>query len=266
MRYLIALLPLTLPLYGGGENNKALESFAAGAVAGAADTYITQPFTYWKNRRQLKLPLENNPRFWWRGAPVTAASLIPSTAVQNSITERLLSAMEPNCAERKDWQNIIAATSSGVVTALGNGPAEYVMLQQQNSGKSMRAIVQEHGLLARRGMAPTIIREGGYAGGIFGVQTVLKRRMRQHLDNESLIALTAAVTAGAAISALTNPADIIKTRMQADHANNPTMRRAALGVFSQHGMRGFWRGNAGRTASIMVTALVIDQVKERICS
>jgi|TARA_B110000208_G_scaffold165754_2_gene204197 solute carrier family 25 protein 14/30 len=72
-------------------------------------------------------------------------------------------------------------------------------------------------------------------------------------------------------SAIANPVDLIKTRMQADSSSNPmTTSQHFKGIFAKSGIRGFWLGvgpNVTRAALLGATKLATyDEAKIRLAN
>lgn len=162
--------------------------------------------------------------------------MLPITSVQFGMN-RLL---EQTYKRVYDTEQL--GTSGRIGVALGAGassavlgcPAEFVMIQQQKSGRPLpaefRHILSTYGALKPlKGFSATVLRESLYASGYLAVAPLLREALQQQAVVADLPGgplIVSGVAAGLLATVCTQPADTIKTRMQAfpDTAAHPQYR------------------------------------------
>ena len=81
--------------------------------------------------------------------------------------------------------------------------------------------------------------------------------------------VAAGVVTGCTTSFLTNPLDVVKTRVQVDGNEGVTWRRAARSLYRREGVHGFFRGVLPRMASASLwgtTMVNAYELLKRSCS
>ncbi|OXA50968.1 Kidney mitochondrial carrier protein 1 [Folsomia candida] len=111
-------------------------------------------------------------------------------------------------------------------------------------------IPREEGYLALyRGISPAILRQSVYGSLKFGAYYALKRLIPQEQIYSNV---ACAVVAGMASSALANPTDVLKVRMQAaagPTSSHTTIFQAFRKIYKFEGVKGLWR-RAGVIAGV----------------
>ncbi|XP_068686633.1 kidney mitochondrial carrier protein 1-like isoform X1 [Montipora foliosa] len=136
-------------------------------------------------------------------------------------------------------------------------------------------ITKEDGLKALfNGVAPALLRQATYGSLKLGFYHALKRRLVRNPKDETLFYnVIAGMVAGAVASAICNPTDVLKIRMQAEYQSGSVAIRKGLihsflSIFKAEGIRGLYRGvgpTAQRAAVIAgVELAVYDWVKKNI--
>lgn len=100
------------------------------------------------------------------------------------------------------------------------------------------------------------------AGVRLGCYGPVKEAMGVTADNNSLgRKIAAGSLSGAVAAGVTNPLDLIKTRMQSKGNPDKTMMAATRSVLTQGGVKGLWRGSAPSMVSLLVirTRLPVHQ-------
>lgn len=110
-------------------------------------------------------------------------------------------------------------------------------------------ISQEEGVKALYGgIAPALLRQASYGTLKIGLYQHLKRWLATRAGGDSLYAHVAAgMTSGAVASAIANPTDVLKVRMQAATSPSYTAKRRSCvslfkQIYSSEGLRGLYRG------------------------
>ncbi|DBA79181.1 hypothetical protein WJX77_010083 [Trebouxia sp. C0004] len=131
-------------------------------------------------------------------------------------------------------------------------------------------IVKNEGFLALySGLGPAIGRGLFYGGVRLGCYTPLKEAMGVTSDNHSLVRKIAAGSiSGGFAAVITNPLDLIKTRMQSKNNPHKTMFASTKSVLAEGGIKGLWRGSGPSMARASVLTAsqcaTYDEIKQAI--
>lgn len=145
---------------------------------------------------------------------------------------------------------------------LGTFPADTTKTRLQVQGQKINVHNRElryrgmvHGLyrIAREegpralysGIAPALLRQATYGTIKIGIYHSLKRTIVQNPKDETLMVnMFCGMVAGVVSSAVANPTDVLKVRMQADSSKEmrTPMPRAFLKIYNTEGTKGLWRG------------------------
>ncbi|CAJ0929872.1 unnamed protein product, partial [Mesorhabditis belari] len=184
-------------------------------------------------------------------SPLASLCLINATAfgVQAAVTKEF---RDPQSLGAQFWGGCAAGATQSIIAA----PSERVKLKMQLQSDSRaavykspmhaaRVLVAEKGLLSmNRGFMMTVVRDCPAWGVYFASYDLLARGMSKDGTMESLTApqvLTAGGLAGM-LSWLPNyPADVIKTRFQADDSYR-TYWECIKKTYHERGVRGFYAG------------------------
>jgi len=217
----------------------AIENALVGGISGTLEVLIQQPHVAWKNALQEKRPFTLHPSFLYRGVIINASSIAPITAVQFAVNGTLSSILSENGKRAlTEQERLLAAAIAGAASAFVSTPAELLMIQQQKTGKSLLLTAGEvkknFGLrIFYKGLLPTAIRESLFTCGYLGLGPVIKEQLMKKMpevfgDQPVGAALLGSIIAGLMAAALTQPADTIKTRMQADVRKDLTVYKKPL--------------------------------------
>ncbi|GLD97364.1 hypothetical protein PINS_up006048 [Pythium insidiosum] len=151
------------------------------------------------------------------------------------------------------------------VSGVGTAPTAYARYNGFRHG--LRLIWLEEGLVGwYKGIQASLLREGSYSALRFGLYDVVKETYESHLFPSSssspthsaplFVKLLAGATTGAVGSALANPMDVVKVRMQSDRSGaryNNNFWFACRDILQHDGLvRGFYRGVGPTTVRAMV--------------
>jgi hypothetical protein len=195
---------------------------------------------------------------------ISAAATNPIDVVKVRLQ---LQALEPTAV-----MSSTAATVAGTVA-----PTRYL-----GFGHGLKTIVQEEGWYGlAKGWQASLLREFMYSGIRFGMYDQVKEFYEDQVFHTSpaeqrrtplYIKLLSGATSGGIGSALVNPMDLVKVRMQADRTGtryNNSFTFACRKIYQEEGLiRGFYRGVAPTTFRAMVlTAAQLpsyDHMKETL--
>ncbi|XP_031549444.1 kidney mitochondrial carrier protein 1-like [Actinia tenebrosa] len=95
------------------------------------------------------------------------------------------------------------------------------------------------------GVAPALLRQATYGSLKLGIYHSVKRKLVKDSKDETLYYnIAAGIIAGAISSAICNPTDVLKIRMQAEYKSGVqlNMTKSFRKMFSDEGLRGLYRG------------------------
>lgn len=131
-------------------------------------------------------------------------------------------------------------------------------------------IVKNEGFLALySGLGPAIGRGLFYGGVRLGCYGPIKEAMGVTSENRSLARKIAAGSiSGGFAAVITNPLDLIKTRMQSKNNPHKTMLASTKSVLAEGGVKGLWRGSGPSMARASVLTAsqcaTYDEIKQAI--
>lgn len=224
-----------------------LEYTAIGALAGVVETTIMMPTVGIKNALQEGRAVPRTIPTLYRGLVISAGAMLPITAVQFGMNRFLEQTYRRVLGvESLDMGGRVAvAMGAGASSAFLGCAAEFVMIQQQKAGRSLpaefRHTLATYGPLKPfKGLSATMARESLYACGYLAVAPLLREALEaqpamSHVPGGPLV--LSGLAAGMLATVATQPADTIKTRMQAfpDNAAHPQYR--SLISTTQHILR-----------------------------
>ncbi|XP_041482704.1 kidney mitochondrial carrier protein 1-like [Lytechinus variegatus] len=188
-----------------------------------------------------------------------------------------------------NWKPFVYGGTASVVAECGTFPLDLTKTRLQVQGQKMEAnfrelkyrgmfhaltkIAKEEGILALySGIRPAILRQAVYGTIKIGCYHSFKRILVDNPENETLpVNVLCGMTAGVIASAIANPTDVLKVRMQAQSAsfaNAGGMFNSFVTIFQEEGTKGLWRGvvpTAQRVAIVAGVALpVYDWCKKTV--
>ncbi|CAK9822937.1 Mitochondrial uncoupling protein Bmcp [Anthophora retusa] len=180
----------------------------------------------------------------------------------------------------KDWKPFIYGGLASIVAELGTFPLDTTKTRLQIQGQkldqryahlkysgmidALLQISQQEGFKALySGISSAILRQATYGTIKFGTYYSLKKAAMDKWQTDDLVAINVvcAAVAGAISSAIANPTDVVKVRMQVTGINsNLSLFGCFHDVYQHEGICGLWRGvgpTAQRAAIIAAVELPI---------
>lgn len=188
----------------------------------------------------------------------------------------------------KDWRPFVYGGLASIVAELGTFPLDttktrlqiqgqkldkkYAHLKYSGMTDALFQISKQEGFKALySGISSAILRQATYGTIKFGTYYSLKETAMERWETEDLVVINiaCAAVAGAISSAIANPTDVVKVRMQVTGAeSNLSLFGCFQDVYQHEGVRGLWRGvgpTAQRAAIIAAVELPIyDYSKNRL--
>ena len=245
-----------------------------GGLAGSFECVVTQPTMVWKTMAQTGTRMSWQPSVLYRGTAINASSIGFISAVQYAadgslcrMHEAMTGQHAPSTRGRLGISALAGALSAGLVT-----PIERIMILQHKTGRPLGWVVsglwQKGAAAMFRGIMPTTLREAGWVLGFLGVTPVVKRFLREDSKtfrrSEVLSSVVSAMVGGVAAAVITQPADVVKTVMQAgDKAGTASV---VAKIYRKGGLGTFWRGLVPRTLRLTVAVLILGETQEVLSS
>ncbi|KAF5277692.1 hypothetical protein FQR65_LT03672 [Abscondita terminalis] len=179
----------------------------------------------------------------------------------------------------KDWRPFIYGGLASCVAEFGTFPIDTTKTRLQVQGQKldfnhaelkykgmidcfMKIWKQEGFAALYAGIWPAVLRQATYGTIKFGTYYSLKRiAIRQYGDETFAINVGCAITAGALSSAIANPTDVLKVRMQVRGSHgNVSLVGCFKDVYTHEGISGLWKGvnpTAQRAAVIAAVELPV---------
>ncbi|XP_063534286.1 mitochondrial glycine transporter B-like isoform X3 [Cydia strobilella] len=280
--------------------NPVFKAFLAGSFSGTFSTVLLQPLdlvkTRLQNPGQLVAAANVNGRIQpgmitifanivrqehiiglWRGMVPSVARCVPGVGLYFSSLHWLKAKMGKT---RNQDLGALEAVALGVVARSMSGVALIpitVIKTRYESGVykytsltgALKAVYKSEGLRGLScGLGPTLARDAPFSGLylMFYTQTkqAVPKEWMQSPSAASAIHFTCGVIAGIAASLVTNPADVLKTKMQLYPDKFPNAFTAALYVHQTYGIKGYFKGAVPRMLRRTLTAAMAWTVFEEI--
>lgn len=190
----------------------------------------------------------------------------------------------------RDWRPFVYGGSASIVAEFGTFPIDTTKTRLQIQGQK---IDPQHVELRYSGMVdcfvktsrqegvkalycgiwPAVVRQATYGTIKFGTYYTLKKAVmarRADPTAEHLATNTAcAAFAGGLSSAIANPTDVLKVRMQVG-SEKRNIARCVVGIYRSEGLRGLWRGTGPTSQRAALIAAVelptYDVTKRALCA
>lgn len=257
---------------------------ASGAVAGLTACLLLQPLDLAKTRIQVGSPVHFSEL--WRGTVPTIWRNVPGTAFYFVCLEHLkylavLHGKRNAHLAVVDGQGRLSTTANAVIGATARALAGLVFMpftvlkvrfESQHPARLpmwsvARAIVAADGIKGLfRGFGVTAVRDAPHAAIYVSWYEALKIDFSHRFDAFPLmINPSASLLAASLATVVTQPLDLVKTKVQVDKLKYPNMFRAFLRIADEDGMAGFYRGTLPRllrkTLGTAVTWTVYEQLQ-----
>jgi len=242
---------------------------AVGGCGGVIETYMQMPLITWKYCIQEGRNYPNTIPTWWRGGMVQSMSLAPITAFQvmtNGILETMVTG---GVRDITPMESLSTALTAGALSAWIYGPADLIVIQQQNLKMTAMETVQflrlRYGnFFFTRGMLSTAGREAAYACGYLGLAPIMFVTAKKYIPNEPLAMITAGIFAGSIGSILSHPVDTGKTVMQADITRRkyPTAISVMRAYSKMYGFTSLYKGGFARVLRSINACFIIAGIRE----
>ncbi|XP_037293688.1 mitochondrial glycine transporter isoform X2 [Manduca sexta] len=281
------------------EYHPVLKAFLAGSFSGTFSTILFQPLDLVKTRLQnpshhvvatsvssriqpgmitifANIVRQEHIAGLWRGMVPSIARCVPGVGLYFSSLHWLKAKLGKTKGDLGPIEaimlGVLARTMSGVVlipmtvikTRYESGVYKYNSL-----GGALKAIYKAEGIRGLScGLGPTLARDAPFSGLylMFYTQTkqAVPKEWMQAPSAASAVHFTSGIIAGILASLATNPADVLKTKMQLYPDKFPNAFSAAIYVHQTYGIRGYFKGAVPRMLRRTLMAAMAWTVFEEI--
>ena len=228
------------------------QSFIIGSVAGATEVLVNHPLWTIKIRIQCGDRFTLNPRILYRSVFYSAASFVPSAALQVGLNRFFQKIIFDDAKALSKKQQIFTAFSAGTASALVRCPTELIMTQQRITNKSFlftaKHLIKNRGLSTLYlGFPAIVIRSGTFATAFLAARPILKSELMGYGIKEPVASLSSGLIAGTGSALLTQIFDTINAYQQSNaHHQSFNMLEAGKNICAQKGFLPLFKGGLPR--------------------
>ncbi|XP_040564057.1 mitochondrial glycine transporter [Lepeophtheirus salmonis] len=266
-----------------------LRSFIAGSFSASVSTVLFQPLDLIKTRMIQRTVVFDGATMvtvtrevlssdakilgLWKGIAPSLLRTVPGVGIHFSS----LTFLDKIGLKGKDTlSSLICGMMARSTAALITIPLTVVKVRYESGlfpyKSVISALIEMRSKEGYRGMSsgliPTILRDAPFSGIYLAFYSTLKQKAQCSTlpDHDAAwIHFLCGLIAGMAASAVTHPADVIKTRIQLDHqCNSRNIMNVATSIWSQNGPKGYFVGLAPRMLRRSLMAALTWSVYEEI--
>jgi len=262
-----------------------VKAFLAGSMSGTCSTILFQPLDVVKTRIQINSSLTSNSSMTgevrlviasqgisglWNGFRASLYRTVPGVGLyfasmhfmRNSVCEGNPSPIQSLLigGTARTFAGTVMIPFTVVKTRMESGTFQY-----RSVSSALRDIIKTDGIRGLvRGLGPTLVRDVPFSGLYLAFYDILKSKTPSWLTSSSpeCAHMMAGLCAGLLASIVTQPADVIKTRMQTSSMAGLTNTTTC--IYKEGGMMGFSKGLMPRMMRRTVMAALAWTVYERI--
>jgi solute carrier family 25 protein 38 len=267
--------------------HKFKSAVLSGTISGCITSVTFQPLEVLRTRLQQSSNLNKGLyqvlsdtyktgggiRVFWNGLTPSICRSVPVVAIYFTSIE-ILSSLKVKLHNEFITSFFIGATSRTIAgvsmfpLSLIKTHYESDMYRHENMVSAFKTIFKENGLRGLyKGLSPTLLRDINYSGIHYMIYSKLKSSFNDQVGNSKIIACCALLSSTFACF-VTQPADVIRTRMQLQpleyYSFNETMKK----IYFQEGFISFFNGFIPRsTRRILITVFswtIFEKVKIKL--
>ncbi|OZJ06005.1 hypothetical protein BZG36_01096 [Bifiguratus adelaidae] len=206
---------------------------------------------------------DHGPLGLWRGTVPTIFRNVPGSALYfaflSEIRSFLLATQSPGATKLSNRNNLVAGGTARATVGFVMMPITVVKIRYESNFynyksiyEAFQSIVKTNGVKGLfAGFGATAIRDAPFAG----IYVLFYEKMKSGLNS---------ITAGLAATTITQPFDLLKTRIQLKPDVYKNMFQAAVKVFSEGGLLGFFDGMGVRLVRKPLNSAISWTVYEEI--
>ncbi|MCJ1378040.1 hypothetical protein MMC17_001136 [Xylographa soralifera] len=280
----------TSQVSGKKEKPSALRSIIAGSTAGAVEIAITYPAEFAKTRSQLNRRLPDGQKLGWppfgKAWYAGCTTLIIGNSLKAGIRfvafDTYKTLLEDEAGNISGPRTVIAGFGAGITESLlAVTPFESIkttLIDDRKSAKPrMRGFLDGSAIIFRerglrgffQGFVPTTARQAANSATRFGSYNMIKQFAQGYVAPGEKLGTAATFgiggLAGIITVYVTQPLDVIKTRMQSIEARKEYKNSfvCAAKIFKEEGILTFWSGAVPRLARLILSGGIVFTMYEK---
>jgi len=264
-----------------------VKAFLAGSLSGTCSTIIFQPLDLVKTRLQNQYPgstarsmvgvagevvASHKVVGLWRGLVPSVTRTVPGVGIYFSSMTWMKNSL---CGGKPGpLESIFVGAMGRSVAGMAMIPVTVVKTRFESGifkytgvTDALFKIYRHEGVRGlSSGLFPTLLRDAPFSGIYLMFYEQLKSRTPAALleTSPNSAHFLCGVAAGAMASAVTHPADVVKTKMQVCSGRSVSIMKAILMVYSKRGAMGFWSGLTPRLLRRTLMAALAWTVYENV--
>lgn len=193
----------------------------------------------------------------WRGTLPTIIRNVPGTGLYFLTLSEFRKYLLKNSVER-NTANLLAGAVARITIGFAMMPVTVVKARFESDlyrytgvGNAISDMVKKEGIHSLfRGFGPTMLRDGPFAGIYLLFYENFKRLSTRytHISNEIAANMVSATSAGVMATLITQPFDMVKTRMQLKPQEYPFLVSSVRQIAASEGITAFFSGMMPRVA------------------
>ena len=265
--------------------NPVMKAFLAGSLSGTCSTLLFQPLDLVKTRVQQTGPgtslvrvissvvSQDSVRGLWRGLVPSLVRTVPGVGLYFSSMHQMKTSL---CDGRP------TALQSALIGSSARALAGSVMIpftviktrfesrafNYSSTAHALSSILRTEGLRGlTRGLGPTLVRDVPFSGLYLMFYEQLKTWVPEDVSRSqgsAAVHFSCGLMAGLLASLVTQPADVIKTRLQLSSGSGLRLTGAVLQIYRDRGLGGFTTGLVPRSLRRTLMAALAWTVYERM--
>jgi len=265
--------------------NPVMKAFLAGSLSGTCSTLLFQPLDLVKTRVQQTGPStslvrvistvvsQDSVRGLWRGLVPSLVRTVPGVGLYFSSMHQMKTSL---CDGRPTaLQSALIGSSARALSGSVMIPFTVIKTRFESrafnyssTAHALSSILRTEGLRGlTRGLGPTLVRDVPFSGLYLMFYEQLKTWVPEEVSrtqSSAAVHFSCGLVAGLLASLVTQPADVIKTRLQLSSGSGLRLTGAVLQIYRDRGLGGFTTGIVPRSLRRTLMAALAWTVYERM--
>ena len=265
--------------------NPVMKAFLAGSLSGTCSTLLFQPLDLVKTRVQQTGPStslvrvistvvsQDSVRGLWRGLVPSLVRTVPGVGLYFSSMHQMKTSL---CDGRPTaLQSALIGSSARALSGSVMIPFTVIKTRFESrafnyssTAHALSSILRTEGLRGlTRGLGPTLVRDVPFSGLYLMFYEQLKTWVPEEVSrtqSSAAVHFSCGLVAGLLASLVTQPADVIKTRLQLSSGSGLRLSGAVLQIYRDRGLGGFTTGLVPRSLRRTLMAALAWTVYENM--
>lgn len=265
--------------------NPVMKAFLAGSLSGTCSTLLFQPLDLVKTRVQQTGPgtslvrvissvvSQDSVRGLWRGLVPSLVRTVPGVGLYFSSMHQ----MKTSLCDGRPTALQSALIGSSARALAGSVMIPFTVIKTRFESRAFHYSSTAHALISilrteglrglTRGLGPTLVRDVPFSGLYLMFYEQLKTWVPEEVSrtqSSAAVHFSCGLVAGLLASLVTQPADVIKTRLQLSSGSGLRLSGAVLQIYRDRGLGGFTTGLVPRSLRRTLMAALAWTVYENM--